>query len=156
MAVPPLSALSRIGGQGDVRSTAGAIPGCDDMTRTSAHTHISVGRTAMPQWFAARAKETILMLINTLVAASVAAVLLVSGVAAAAEVTGAIKGWDTKSMMLTLDNDVAYLVPTNLQTSTDILALGNRVTLVFDVDPLDATRRSVTKIAIAPIGAPRP
>ena len=96
------------------------------------------------------------MINKTVVAASIAAVLLASGAATAAEVTGATKGWDTKGQMLTLENDLAYNLPTNLQTSAELMAIGSRVTLVFDVDPADATQRLVSKISMAPVGAPRP
>ena len=101
-------------------------------------------------------RETFLMISKTVVASSIAAILLASGAAAAAEITGAVKGWDTKGQMLTLENDLAYNLPTNLQTSTEFVAIGSRVTLVFDADPADATKRLVSKISMAPVGAPRP
>jgi hypothetical protein len=81
------------------------------------------------------------------VVAMAGAALLASGVAYAAEATGAIRTWNEQNRQVTLDNGQTYILNQNVPLTGVQMAPGQRVTITYDVT---GGQNMVTRIAVAP------
>lgn len=87
------------------------------------------------------------------VVAMAGAALLASGVAYAAEATGAIRTWNEQNRQITLDNGQTYVLNANVPVTGVTLTPGSRITVTYDVN---AGQNMVTRIAVAAAGGAAP
>ena len=87
------------------------------------------------------------------VVAMAGAALLASGVAYAAEATGAVRTWNESNRQITLDNGQTYVLNANVPVTGVALAPGARITLTYDVT---GGQNMVTRVAVAPAGGAAP